>query len=162
MYNVQQVTYIRNSSTALFTHECFMVKCHSYPSSVLYKETQKNYICRENIKNTFIWCKQIKRFSCTLEIEPSLQQYQTKNNKIHFVHISFMYVYLTSSADNTNILACKVAIWTYISSKEEFPFSLPPPWTDINYVLPCMIYSYAIKFKSKNKINDLRSCLKCM
>lgn len=67
-----------------------------------------------------------------------------------------MYVYLTSSADNTNILACKVPIWTYISSKEEFPFSLHPPWTDINYVLPYMIYSYAIKLKGKKiKINDL-------
>lgn len=76
--------------------------------------------------------------------------------KIILLTFPFMYVYLTRSADNTNILACKVPIWTYISSKEEFPFSLHPPWTDINYVLPYMIYSYAIKLKGKKvKINDL-------
>jgi len=130
-----------------------MVKCHSYPFSVLYKETKKLHMSRKHKKH--IHLVQIKRFSCTFEIEPSLQQHQTRNNKIHFVQISFMYVYLTSSADNTNILACKVAIWTYISSKEEFPFSLHPPWTDINYVLTYMIFSYAIKLKSKNKINEL-------
>lgn len=50
-----------------------------------------------------------------------------------------------SSADNENLLACKVR--TDISSKGEFPFPLPPPWTDVNHILLCLIYPYAIKLK---------------
>jgi hypothetical protein len=45
------------------------------------------------------------------------------------------------------IMACKVCIGSYISSKGEFILFIPPPWTDINYVLPYLIYPYAIKSK---------------
>jgi hypothetical protein len=114
--------------------------------SSLYLENHKKTIYVAKTEKTHSSGANQNSKGSALHLNLRLSKYQSRNNKLILL-LSFLQVYLIRSADNENNLACKVCIGSYISSKGEFTFFLPPPWTDINYVLPYLIYPYAIKSK---------------